>query len=103
VLLVEDNVWLKKTAVKALALTFIFPVISIAIRVIPDAIELINRFMHLFDETFEVEIIDKIVYFLEKAVEITKYVIFILLGIRAFSQGTIKLPLVDSTINKHMN
>ena len=103
VLIAEENIWLRKTAVKVLALTFLFPIIRTIIGVIPDAIGFINNIMNLFNDTFEVEIISKIVVILNNIVNIAEYVIFILLGIRAFSQGTIKIPVVDSIINKHVN
>lgn len=103
VLIVEENIWLRKTAVKVLALTFLFPIIRTIIGFIPDTIGFINSIMSLFDDTFKIEIVSKIVIILNNIVNIAEYVIFIMLGIRAFSQGTIKIPGVDSIINKHMN
>ncbi len=103
VLLKEENKWLKKTAVKVLVLTFFFPIVHKVIGVIPDAIVFIDNIMNLFDETFTVEIVSEIITLLRNIVDITEYVVFILLGISAFSLKTIKLPLVDSIVDKNID
>ena len=103
VLIREESAWLKQTAVKALALTFLFPLVRLAIGVIPDLMELVDNVMNLFDETFYVEIVNEIVTLLRNIVNIAEYVIFVLLGILALGKKTVRLPLVDATVEKHMN
>ncbi len=103
VLLREENTWLKQTAVKALALAFLFPVIGVVIGVIPDIVGLANNVMSLFDETFSMEIINEIEVVLRNIANIAEYVIFILLGILALAKKTVRIPLVDAAIEKHMN
>ena len=103
VLIREENAWLKQTAVKALALTFLFPLISVAIGVIPDLVGLVQSVMNLFDEFFSMEIILEIETILRSILNIVEYVIFILLGIFALGKKTIRLPLVDAAVEKHVN
>ena len=103
VLIREENAWLKQTAVKALALTFLFPLIYLAIGVIPDLMELVDNIANLFDETLRVVIIDKIVTLLRHIVNMAEYVIFVLLGILALGKKTIRLPFVDAAVEKHLN
>ena len=103
VLIREESAWLKQTAVKALALTFLFPLISVAIGVIPDLVGLVQSVMNLFDEFFSMEIILEIETILRSILNIVEYVIFILLGIFALGKKTIRLPLVDAAIEKHVN
>ena len=103
VLIREENAWLKQTAVKALALTFLFPLLHWAIGFIPDLIELVDDIMNLFDETLRVEIIDKIAILLNHIVSTAEYVIFVLLGILALGKKTVRMPLVDSTVEKHLD
>ena len=103
VLIREESAWLKQTAVKALALTFLFPLIRLAIGVIPDLMELVDNVMNLFNETFYVEIVNEIVTLLRNIVNMTEYVIFVLLGIFALGKKTIRLPLVDAAVEKHVN
>ena len=103
VLIREENAWLKQTAVKALALTFLFPLLHVAIGVIPDLIELADNVMNLFDETLDAAIINKIAVLLNHIVNMTEYIVFILLGILALGKKTIRMPLVDTIVKKHLD
>ena len=103
VLIREESAWLKQTAVKVLVLTFLFPLISVAIGVIPDLVGLVQSVMNLFDEFFSMEIILEIETILRSILNIVEYVIFILLGIFALGKKTIRLPLVDAAVEKHVN
>ncbi len=99
----EESVWLKQTAVKALALTFLFPVISLAIGVIPDLVGLVQSVMNLFNEFFSMEIVLEIEAILRNILNILEYVVFILLGIMALGKKTVRVPLVDALVEKHLN
>jgi uncharacterized membrane protein len=101
VLIREENMWLRKTAIKVLVLTFAFPLLHTIIGFLPDTVKFINDVMYLFDDYFKVEKLSEIVTVLKDIVNIAEYVVFILLGILAFSQRTIRLPLVDKIIDKH--
>ena len=103
VLIREENAWLKQTAVKALALTFLFPLLHVAIGVIPDLIELVDNVMNLFDEPLDAAIINKIAVLLNHIVNMTEYIVFILLGILALGKKTIRMPLVDTIVKKHLD
>ena len=98
----EESVWLKQTAVKALALTFLFPVISLAIGVIPDLVGLVQSVLNLFDEFFSMEVVLEIEAILRSILNILEYVVFILLGVMALGKKTIRVPLVDSLVEKHL-
>ena len=103
VLIREESAWLKQTAVKALALTFVFPLLYLAIGVIPDLVGLVGDVMNLFDEALDTEILDEIVTLLRDIVNIAEYVVFVLMGILALGKKTVRLPLVDNAVKKHMN
>ena len=98
----EESVWLKQTAVKALALTFLFPVISLAIGVIPDLVGLVQSVMNLFDEFFSMEVILEIEAILRSILNILEYVVFILLGVMTLGKKTVRVPLVDALVEKHL-
>lgn len=102
ILLCEENVWLKKAAVKAIALTLIFSLLSGVIDLLPDVIRFINNIANLFDEDVTVEFITKLINLFDTILYIGEKVLFILLGYKALSQGTIKIPVVDPLIEKHM-
>ena len=98
----EESVWLKQTAVKVLALTFLFPVISLAIGVIPDLVGLVQSVMNLFNEFFSMEVVLEIEAILRSILNIVEYVVFILLGVMALGKKTVRVPLVDALVEKHL-
>jgi hypothetical protein len=103
VLIREESAWLKQTAVKALALTFVFPLLYLAIGVIPDLVGLVGDVMNLFDEALDTEILDEIVTLLRDIVNIAEYVVFVLMGILALGKKTVRLPLIDAAVKKHLD
>jgi hypothetical protein len=103
VLIREESAWLKQTAVKALVLTFVFPLLYLAIGVIPDLVGLVGDVMNLFDEALDTEILDEIVMLLRDIVNIAEYVVFVLMGILALGKKTVRLPLIDAAVKKHLD
>lgn len=103
ILLFEENIWLKKTGVKAVALMFLFGIAAALINLLPDLVDLVNRICYIFDGSFQIEILDKIVSFLLQGLNIAETVLFLLLGFKALTQGTLPLPIVDPLINKYMD
>jgi hypothetical protein len=103
VLIREESAWLKQTAVKALVLTFVFPLLYLAIGVIPDLVGLVGDVMNLFDEALDTEILDEIVTLLRDIVNIAEYVVFVLMGILALGKKTVRLPLIDAAVKKHLD
>lgn len=101
ILLIENNPWLRKTAVKALILTIVFSLLPAVIGLIPNVIEFVGTVVNLFGGNFYLSIVSKIVSILTSAIGLIKTVLFILLGIKALSQGTITVPVVDDMTNKN--
>lgn len=102
VLLVEENVWLRRTAVKAVALFVMFSLMSTLVSLIPDVIDFISSFCGVFGGSLSIPVISSIIDFILKGIEIVKVVFFIVLGLKSLNQGTIVTPLVDKLINKYM-
>lgn len=102
ILLVEDNPWLRKTAVKSVVLLVAFSALSTIVGLIPELISFINSVVYIFDGHFSIEILTKIINVITSAISIIKTIVFIVLGIKAFSQGTLNIPVVDNVTNKNM-
>ena len=102
ILLFEENEWLKKSAVKGVALMFGISILSTLIHFIPDAIDFVDDIFNLFESYFTIEIISKIIYIFDDIIFIAEKVLFILLGFKALKQGTINIPVIDPLINKYM-
>ena len=101
ILLVENNQWLRKTAVKALLLTVAFSLLSALIEFIPNIISFIGSIVDIFNGSFYLTIVSKIVAVLNNAIGLIKTVLFIVLGIKALSQGSITVPVIDDLTNKN--
>lgn len=101
ILIVEENIWLKKAAIKSIALCMFFSLINSVIGLIPSLIYLIDDLLSIFDSSFSIPTITSIIIFLQSAVSLVKTVFLLGLGITALNQGTIKFPFIDKLIDKH--
>lgn len=100
VLLVEQNEWLRKAAVKAAVLTVLFALTAAVLRLLPDVVSLIDSFAQIFEGYVSVPVISKIVSALCGCLNLAEKVLFILLGVKALRQGNINLGFVDKLVNK---
>lgn len=101
ILLVENNQWLRKTAVKAMILTIAFSLLSAFIGLIPGIIDFIGSIVNVFNGSFNLTFVSKIVTVLTSAIGLIETVLFILLGIKALRQGSINVPVVDDMTNQN--
>lgn len=102
VLLMEENEWLKKTAVKAVATMVAFSLLSVLIGLIPNVFDLIQDICVLFGGEVNFSVIFRIQNLLNSVLRLMETIVFLLLGLKALRQGTIKVPVVDNLVNKSM-
>lgn len=102
IMLVEDNPWLRKTAVKSIVLLVTFSALSAVIGLIPDFISFINTIFNVFGSHFSLAILTNILAVISSALSILKTVVFLVLGLKALNQGTLTIPVVDNMTNKNM-
>lgn len=102
VLLVEENEWLKKTAVKAVALLVFFSGLTAVIHLIPDALSWIASLVSIFHGVFDYDILSSIIDVIIKAIDIVRTVLFLALAAKAINQSTVSVPVIDNLINKYM-
>ena len=108
ILIVEENIWLKKSAVKSLV---IYAVLSIVlpyvINLIPDVLDVVDSLLNVFNvylrNTQVFNIIYNIFDFFNNILYIVRRFAYIILGVLSLKQATIKLPVVDNFINKYMD
>ena len=103
VLIAEENVWLKKTCVKAIALMVGFSVISALLGIVPDVIALINGLFNIFGGTFYLKFVGNLFTFLHSVINFAEKIIFLILGLKALNQGTVRIPVIDNLIDKYMD
>ena len=103
ILLFEESVWLKRTAVKGVVLMFGFAVLSSVIHLIPDAIRIVNSIFYLFDGSFSISFISKIIDVIDNVISVTEKILFIVLGFKALKQETVIISVIDSFVSKYMD
>lgn len=103
ILLLEENAWLRRSAVKAMVLMVLFSVASAVIGLIPDAISFIGSITAIININFSIAILSKIITVITSALKIIEKLLFLGLGLQAMSQGTIVIPFVDSMVSKFMD
>ena len=104
ILFVEKKEWLKKCVIKAVVLMLLYSLITTVIGLIPQLISLSGGEETLFGSYY---------LYLAGAYQIVSVVLvvlnfvrigfFIALGIKALSEKTINIPLIDNFINAYMD
>lgn len=102
ILLMEENIWLKKAAVKSVALMICFSLLSSVLGLIPDVIGFINSIFNIFGGSFYISVLSNIIYMLKDGLSLVEKVLFLLLGLKGLNQGTIKVPVIDKLVEKCM-
>ncbi len=103
VLLVEKNDWLEYVAVKAICVNILFSVLFLIISVIPDLLDIIQDFVYLFKGTFSYQVISNMESCVYGIISFIKNITYLLLMFKALTLGDMRIGVVDSLINKHMN
>lgn len=103
ILLFEENPWLKRCAVKAAALLLTFELVINVIEIIPEIMNICFYFMQIFNKIIRYEKLTIIVDFVKSTLQIIEKILFVLLGIKAIHQGTVRIPIVDSLVDKYMD
>ena len=102
VLLKEDDAWLRRMAVKALATLMIFGVIISCIDLIPDVINWFSSLMSVFNSPIEVYKVTNAINLITLALGICESIFLIILAMKALKEQTIRVPVVDDFINKYI-
>ena len=99
VLLFEENSWLRKNAVSVMA---VFSLLITVLNLVPNAIGFINDVVSIFGGSFYVAFLSNLISAAVAALNIIEKLLIIGLGVKALTQGTIAVPVVDNLINKYM-
>lgn len=103
VLLAEDNPWLRKTSVKSVLLLVSFSLISVILSIIPEIWGAITSLLMAFNKYPSSSFISGFNSAINSVISIARSGMFVILGLKAFNQGTIRLPIIDALIDKYMD
>lgn len=98
VFLMEDNEWLKKAAVKALALSICFSLLTTVASLIPDAISVVDRLVSIFNGHFSIPFISGLIYFVTSLLSFIRTILFILLGLQAIKMLDFPIGFIDKIV-----
>ena len=101
-LLMEDNEWLKRCAVKAIAVVITVSFAITIVGLVPDLLSWIGSIVRVFEGNFDYLVINSIVDVFNGAMNILRTCVLLLLGVKALNQSTITIPVVDGIISKYM-
>ncbi len=100
ILLMEENVWLKKTAVKTIAVLMVFSLLNAVLGLIPDLISVISSIFNIFNGSFSIRILSSIISAARSVLGFLETLLLLGLGFKALNQGTIKIPMIDKLVDK---
>ena len=100
VLLVEDNQWLRLSAVKAVAV-YLFFIIQ-AVGYVPDVLGIISDAGNLFNAYVSVPVLNDIVTLVKDLIYLAEKIFLMVLGVKALNQGTVAVPFVDKLVVKYL-
>ena len=102
VLLFEENEWLKRTAVKAVAVFAFFAILFAFVTLVDSSRLLISNIAGIFNRIVNMNQFSRAISATRNIITILRYLFILLLGFAALKQGTVRLGAVDNTVNKHM-
>ena len=107
ILIAEENVWLRRTAVKSTVILIAFAALNVIIYLIPDFIDVIENLICIFKDDYYsgdfVSFINRLVSFISSVFDYIKVILFALLALKSLTQSTIIIPAIDKFINNHIN
>lgn len=102
VILFETNEWLKRSAVKAVAIVVGFSLVSIVIGLGDDVFDVLNGILSWFKVPSVLAWPFNLDSIIVNAINALEKLILITLGFKAFSQSSISVGPIDKVVNKNM-
>ncbi len=102
VLLSETNEWLRRTAVKAIVLALAIDVLCALINLLPGALDVIDSMLRIFNGSLYAAKVGEFTSFLTNVVKYAGRILFLILGINSLKQGYIRIPVLDSFLERHI-
>ena len=102
VLLLEENVWLKRTAIKVAAIVLSFAVVSAILGFGDNLYSVLHALWSLGGGQLSMAWYHDILSILKNIVWVAQTVILLIGGFRALRQGSIPVKPIDRTIGKHI-
>lgn len=96
VLLAEENMWLKRAAVKAVGVVLFFAVLSALIGLVGNFSTFLTETARLFNGQVNMTELNRIITICRTVLSFVQAMFLIMLGIKALKQGDVKFSVVDN-------
>lgn len=100
VLLMEENQWLKRAAVKMVAVLIGFFLLGLAVDFVDEIFGIINVIAGWFDGSVSVPL--RLTYLLDYILWIAKAVVMVMLGFKALKLGSVAVGPIDKIVDSNM-
>ena len=101
VLIMEGNQWLRRVAVKAVAVVLFFVILSHIISLIGESSSLLNNIVMLFNGTINLATLNRIISIARNIIMLIQTLVLLLLGFKAMKMGDVRVGAVDKAIDKN--
>ncbi|MCL2036059.1 MAG: hypothetical protein FWG83_01560 [Oscillospiraceae bacterium] len=98
VLIYEGDEWLRKTAVKAVAVYVFFTVLSAFISLARDSESLLTSVAALFNGSIDMGWLNRILSICRSGLSLVQTLVLLMLGFAALKQGTVKIGAIDNML-----
>ena len=102
VLLMEKDEWLRRCAVKTLAVLLMIAFGITVVGLIPDLLSWISSIVRVFKGNFDYSFISSIISVINGALNIIKTCLLLLLGVKALNHETVNISIIDGIMAKYM-
>lgn len=101
VLVMEENQWLKRVAVKAVAVVLLFAILQNLLGLLSDSSTFLNTLVALFSGSINLTQVNRIISLVRIIISVLSTISLLLLGFKALRMGDIGIGPVDKLIDKN--
>ena len=101
VLVMEENQWLKRVAVKAVAVVLFFAILSNVVSLAADSSSFLNTLVLLFNGTINLLTLNRIISLIRISISFLSTLSLLILGFKAMKMSDIGIISVDKAIDKN--
>lgn len=101
VLLFEENLWLKRTAVKAAAILLLFGILTSGVGMLDSLLNIFSYLIGWFGKSITLKLPLNLREILFHVLSLAERGLYIILGLFALTQGTVKIGVIDNLVSKH--
>jgi len=101
VLVMEENQWLKRVAVKAVAVVLFFTILSNLVGLVGDSSSFLNNLVQLFNGSINLATVNRLVSMARIVISFISTLCLLMLGFRAMKMGDVRVGAVDRAVDKN--